>query len=151
LARFGGRLFAKTAAGAPHDISNRFVLNLARRYENEALHRSAGENGLEMASSEDEHAIQALSPQRADKPLRERIRLRGFDRGDEDPYSLGAEDVIEGGYILGVAIADEDRNGTVSQRATKLRACWVTQEALGLDVTPAKWTLRVAISMNTRA
>jgi hypothetical protein len=42
------------------------------------------------------------------------------------------------------------RNGTVSQRATTLRACRVTHEALGFEVTPAKCTLRLAISMNRR-
>ena len=43
------------------------------------------QDGLEVASSEDEDAIEALTPQRADKPLRERIRLRSFDRGADDP------------------------------------------------------------------
>jgi hypothetical protein len=66
------------------------------------------EDGLEVASSEDEDAIKALTPERADKPLRERIRLRSLDWGAEDPHSFCSEDFIEGGYILGVAIADEE-------------------------------------------
>jgi hypothetical protein len=38
-----------------------------------------------MAAPEDEDAIKALTPERADKPLRERIRFRSLDRGAEDP------------------------------------------------------------------
>ena len=43
------------------------------------------------------------------------------------------------------------RNGEVSDRATKVRACWATQEASGFEVTPARCTLRVTIPMNKRA
>jgi hypothetical protein len=38
------------------------------------------QDGLEMASSEDEHAIKALTPQRADKPLGERVCSRRLGR-----------------------------------------------------------------------
>jgi hypothetical protein len=42
------------------------------------------QDGLEVASSEDEDAVEALTPQRTDKPLGERIRLWSFDRGADD-------------------------------------------------------------------
>jgi hypothetical protein len=42
------------------------------------------QDGLEMASSEDEHAIKALTPQRADKPLGERVCSRRLDRSADD-------------------------------------------------------------------
>jgi hypothetical protein len=42
------------------------------------------EDGLEVASSKDEDAIEALTSQGADKPLGERIRLGSFDRGTDD-------------------------------------------------------------------
>jgi hypothetical protein len=38
-----------------------------------------------VASAENENAIEALTPQRTDKPLREGIGLRSLDRGEEDP------------------------------------------------------------------
>jgi NAD(P)H-binding len=43
------------------------------------------EDGLKVASSEDEDAIEALTPQSTDKPLRERVRLGSFDRSAHDP------------------------------------------------------------------
>ena len=66
------------------------------------------EDGLEVASPEDEDAIEALTAQSTDKPLRERICFGSFNGSAEDPQSLGAEDLVEGGYVLGIAIADEE-------------------------------------------
>jgi hypothetical protein len=66
------------------------------------------EDGLEVASPEDEHAIEALTAQSTDKRFRECIRFGSFNRSAEDPQSLSAEDLIEGGYVLGIAIADEE-------------------------------------------
>jgi hypothetical protein len=43
------------------------------------------EDRLEMTSSEDEDAIEALTPQSTDKPLCERICPGSFDRGADDP------------------------------------------------------------------
>src|SRR5918992_2727830 len=73
----------------------------------EVLDVGAGD-GLEVASSEDDYAIKTLAPESPHKPLHERIRLGSLDRGADDPHSFGSEDFIEGGYILGVAIADEE-------------------------------------------
>jgi hypothetical protein len=108
------------------------------------------QNGLEVASSQDEDAVEALTRQGADKPLSERVSSRCLNRGADNSHSFGQEDLVEGRRVLRVAIADEEAERTVSHRATKLRACWVTQEASGLEVTPARCTLRVAISTTNR-
>jgi hypothetical protein len=42
-------------------------------------------DGLEMATPEDEGAIEALTPARSHEPLRERVSTRSFDRRAHDP------------------------------------------------------------------
>src|SRR5919106_17962 len=70
------------------------------------------EDGLEMATPEDEDAIEALTPERCHEPLREGVRERSLDRGADDPYVLGAEDLIEAGRVLTVPVADEETKET---------------------------------------
>jgi hypothetical protein len=43
------------------------------------------QDGLKMASSEDQNVIEALTPQSANKPLGERICSLRLDRGADDP------------------------------------------------------------------
>jgi hypothetical protein len=91
-----------------------------------------------MATPEDKRAIKALTPKRANEPLRERVRKRSLDRRAHDPEPLGAEYLIEADHVLRITIADEEAEGQLSHSATRLRACWLTQEVTGLGVTPAK-------------
>jgi hypothetical protein len=47
------------------------------------------QDGLEMVSSEDEHAIETLTSQGPNEPLGERVRLGSLDRGADDFQPLG--------------------------------------------------------------
>jgi hypothetical protein len=109
------------------------------------------EDGLEVASSEDNDAIKTLTPESPHKPLRERVRLGSLDRGADHPHSFGSEDSIEGGYILGAAIADEEAKRYRVPPGNEVAGLLGHPGALGLEVTPAKCTLQVAISTNTSA
>ena len=110
-----------------------------------------GEHGLEMAAAEDEHPVEALAPEGADHALADGVGPGCPDRGLDDPDALGGEDGVEGSGELGVAIADEelDRLAWSARSIERLRACWVTQSATGLAVTPAIRTRRVSWWMNT--
>src|SRR5919106_1625560 len=65
-----------------------------------------------MTVPEDEDAIEALTPERAHEPLRERVRSRCLDRGANDPWPLGAEHLVEAAHVFGVTVADEEAEGT---------------------------------------
>src|SRR5919106_1061993 len=65
-----------------------------------------------MTVPEDEDAIEALTPERAHEPLRERVRSRCLDRGANDPWPLGAEHLVEAADVLTVTVADEEAEGT---------------------------------------
>jgi hypothetical protein len=53
------------------------------------VHEVGEQDGLEVTSSQNEDAIEAITPHGADKPLRERVCKRFLDRGSDNPYSLG--------------------------------------------------------------
>jgi len=67
-----------------------------------------GEHGFEMAAAEDEEPVQALSADRADKPLGDSVRARRPDGCLDDPDPFGGEDGVEGRGELGVPISDEE-------------------------------------------
>jgi hypothetical protein len=66
------------------------------------------EHLLPMSTTEYEHPIQALGPDRTDPPLRERVRSWGADRGPDDPYAFGAEDLIERTGELRIPVPDHE-------------------------------------------
>ena len=73
------------------------------------------------------------------------VRPRRPDRGLDDPDALGGEDGVEGRGELGVSVTDEELDRRSPARRVpceRLRACWVTQSATGLAVTPAIRTRR---------
>ena len=75
------------------------------------------DHGSEMATTEDEHPVQTFTPDSADEALSEGVRPGRPDRSPDDPDALGAEDLVESGCELGVAIADQerDRSGSLGE------------------------------------
>jgi hypothetical protein len=57
---------------------------------------------------EDQHPIEHLTAKRSDDALADRIRPWSVWRGFDDPEAGGAEDLIEGGDELGVAVTDQE-------------------------------------------
>lgn len=66
------------------------------------------EDDFEMAAAEDEEPVQALTADRAHKPLGDRVRSRCPYGRLDDPDPFGGEDCVEGGGELGVAISNEE-------------------------------------------
>jgi hypothetical protein len=67
-----------------------------------------GQDPLEMAATEDEELVQALSPSGANKAFRDRVGAWGLDRDLDDPGTVSAQDLVEAGGELAVSIADQD-------------------------------------------
>ena len=57
-----------------------------------------GEDGFEMAATEDEHPVEALAPRGADHALTDGVRPRCPDRALGDPGALCGEDSVEGNW-----------------------------------------------------
>lgn len=66
------------------------------------------QNGFEVPSSEDEHPVQAFSPEGADEALGVRVRLGRSHRSHDDSEPFGGEDLVEWTAELRVAIADQE-------------------------------------------
>jgi hypothetical protein len=66
------------------------------------------EHPLKVTPSEDEHAVEALSPDGTHEPLGDRVRPRRPDRSLDDPDSICGEDGVEGRGELGVSVTDEE-------------------------------------------
>jgi len=69
-------------------------------------------DSLEVTSAEDQHVVEALAASRLYPPLGERVRLRGLDRGLDDPDAFGPEDLVEGTAVLRVTIPDQKPNAS---------------------------------------
>jgi hypothetical protein len=102
------------------------------------LNEVFGQDLLEMASTEDEESVEALSPGRAHESLGERIRTRGSNRDLDDADALRAEHLVEACGELRVSIPMRNLAVRAPSTSTKdtLRACWVTHSPTGLAVTP---------------
>jgi hypothetical protein len=107
------------------------------------------EDLLQGAWPNDQQPVQALRADRADPPLRLGVRVRRLHRGHQHLHTLGPKHVIEPAAELRVSIANEEAHPASAfvQGQQQVRACWVIQAALGLAVTPARWTRRVSSSM----
>jgi hypothetical protein len=66
------------------------------------------DDGFEVTSADDEHAIDALPADGADETLGECIGTRCSDRCADYPDAIGAEDLVEVGCELGIAIPDQE-------------------------------------------
>jgi hypothetical protein len=67
-----------------------------------------GQDLLEMAPTEDEEPIEALSADGPDEALRERVCSRRSNRRLDGPDTLCAEDFVEAGCELCVSVSDEE-------------------------------------------
>ena len=63
---------------------------------------------LEMAPTEDEEPIEALSADGPDEALRERVRSRTSNLRLDGPETLCAENFVEAGGELRVSVSDEE-------------------------------------------
>jgi hypothetical protein len=59
-----------------------------------------------MTTTEDQDSIQALATHRTDESLGKCVGSRRSDRRADDPSARGAEDLVEAGRELGIAIPD---------------------------------------------
>src|SRR6266540_6301761 len=66
------------------------------------------EDHFQVTSTEQQHPVQALCPDRANPPLCEGVRSGSPNRGLEDPHALASEDLVEGAGELGVPVPDKE-------------------------------------------
>ncbi|HEY6430283.1 MAG TPA: hypothetical protein VIX84_23880 [Acidimicrobiales bacterium] len=67
-----------------------------------------GQDGLEVATSEDQHPVEAFSADRADEALGNGVGSRCPNRGLDDPDALRNKHNVEGRGELGVSVTDEE-------------------------------------------
>ena len=86
------------------------------------------EHDLEVAPSEDEYPVEALSPGGAHEPLGDGVGPRRPDRGLDDPDALCGEEASKD--PVNFESRSRIRNLTAAARSASsmqmLRACWVT-------------------------
>ncbi len=109
------------------------------------------ENSFEVVAVEDQEPIEALTADAPDPTFGEGVRAWRAYRCPDDPDRLGTEHLVEGSSELLVAVVDQepDRLRPAGERLDDVARCWVAHSPVGFAVTPAKFTFRVASSMNT--
>jgi hypothetical protein len=65
-------------------------------------------DSLQVAAAEYQYPVQTFRPDRADPPLRERIRSGRSDRALDDLHALGTEHLVERTGELAVPVADQE-------------------------------------------
>ena len=88
------------------------------------------EHRLEVATADDQHSVETLATDGAHEALSEGVGPRCSDRGADDPDALGAEDLVEIGCELGIAIPDQEPDhvrtlGEFIGRVPSLLNLWV--------------------------
>ena len=76
---------------------------------------------LELARSEDQHPVEALRPHGAHEALSVSVRSRRPGRSPYHPDAVAAEDLVEAGEELRVAIMDQEPRVLKHARETALR------------------------------
>ena len=66
------------------------------------------EDPRKLASTPDQHPVQALLPDRPHPPLSERVGVRRLDRGLDNLDAVGCEDVVEGTGELAITVTNEE-------------------------------------------
>ena len=61
-----------------------------------------------MLLAEDQHAVQKLTAQGADKPFAGRIHTGSLDRCEQNPGASGLEDSVERGSEVRAAVAEQE-------------------------------------------
>jgi len=69
---------------------------------------------LEVPGVDDQHPVEALPSHGADEALGDRVGLRCSDGGPDDLDAFGPEDVVEGTAELGVVVAEQEADLTLS-------------------------------------
>ena len=105
-----------------------------------------------MCLAEDQHAVEDLAAQGADKALAGRVHARSLSRGPQYPGASGLEDGVERGGEVRSAVAEQEPDALepLAEADTRLRACCTVHSPVGLAVTPPRCIRRVPCSMNTR-
>ena len=83
------------------------------------MHEVLREDVPEVAATEDEKSVEALTADAANPALRVRSRLRRPDRCFDDPDAFGAEDLVEVAAELAVAVTDEVSRTRISATPTE--------------------------------
>ena len=98
------------------------------------------EDLLEVPATHDEQPVQALGTDGAYPALGVGVGVGRLHWRDQHLGALRREHVVEPATELLVPIANQEADPASSffQDQEQLRACWVTQVALGLAVTPAR-------------
>ena len=96
------------------------------------------EDAFEVAASDDQHPVHALSTHRADEAFRVGIRTGCPDGvritwrpSDRNTSSKAPLNLVSRSRI-------RKRRAPMRMPMTRLRACWTTQEPVGCAVTPAR-------------
>jgi hypothetical protein len=66
------------------------------------------DDSIEMSTAKDQHPVQTFAADSADEAFSEGVGLRRPNRSTDGPNAIGAEDLVEAGGELGVAIADQE-------------------------------------------
>ena len=67
-----------------------------------------GQDSAQLCLAEDQHPVQELTAQRADKALAGRVHARNLDSGPQDRGAGGLEDGVERICEVGAAVADQE-------------------------------------------
>ena len=110
------------------------------------------EDSFEVPSVHEQEPVETFAADGADPSFDVGVRARCAYRCADGPDPLAAKHLIERRRELAVAIVNQeaDRLRSFDERLDDVRACWVAHSPVGLAVIPAKHTLRVPTSMNTR-
>lgn len=71
------------------------------------------EHAFEVAAVEDQQPVETLATHRADKALRDRVRLWRPHGRLYDPDAFAAEHLVEGAAVLAVAVTDQEPDALV--------------------------------------
>ena len=104
---------------------------------------------VELAAVPDDSAVEEPASKGAYPAFGERIRHGGAPRCGEDLQTFGSEDLDEG---VDDRLARSRASAPASTSrwphwSSRFRAAWLTHTPLGWSVTPAKYTVRVGVSM----
>ena len=104
-----------------------------------------------MCLAEDQHAVQHLAAQGADKALADRVHPRHLDSAAQNPGPGGLEYGVEGAGEVRSAVADQDRMSPNRSSRLNIEVAGVapsTRRLAGGDAT--RCIRRVPCSMSTR-
>ena len=102
---------------------------------------------VELTRAEDQQPVQALGACGPYQALGVRVGLRRAKRRQDHLDTLGAEDFVEAGDALRVAVTDQEPDILERAGEAEVARLWVTDWPSGFVVAPARCTRRVCSSM----